>query len=149
MKNEGPKIKFIQICGLIDENKKRPIRNDIKKYYNSKPCVHCGSMTDLVCDHKNDLYNDSRVLCTRTQLLDDFQSLCTHCNLQKRQVMKNTLKENKRYGATSIPMLKIFNKDFTIGNEKFDKFDINAMKGTYWYDPVDFMKYICKNKIIK
>jgi 5-methylcytosine-specific restriction endonuclease McrA len=141
-KDDGPKIKFIKICGLLDDDEKRPIRHDIKKYYKNINCVHCGSKSELVCDHKNDLYNDPKVLDTKTQTLDDFQSLCMHCNLQKRQIMKDTLKENKRYGATNIPMLKPFNIDFTIGDEKFDKNDFNAMKGTYWYDPIDFMKRI-------
>jgi hypothetical protein len=147
--NEGPKIKFIWICGICESNEKRPIRQDIKNHYKKMPCVHCGSKSDLVCDHKNDLYNDKRVLNTKIQTLDDFQSLCTHCNLQKRQIMKNTLKENKRYGATNIPMLKEFNIDFTSGDIYFDKNDINAMKGSYWYDPIDFIKKIkilIKNK---
>ncbi len=143
-KDCGPKIKYIFIYGLLDKNNNRPIRKDIGEYYKKQPCVSCGSKSDLVCDHKNDLYNDPRVLNSKTQTLDDFQSLCNHCNLQKRQIMKNTLKTNKRYGATNIPMLKPFNIDFTDGDETFDKNDIDAMKGTYWYDPIDFMEYISK-----
>jgi hypothetical protein len=139
----GPKIKLIQICGLLDyNNEKRPIRKDIKDYYKQIPCVVCGSKSELVCDHKNDLYNDPKVLNTKTQIIDDFQSLCTHCNLLKRQIMKNTLKTNKRYGATNIPSLKCFGIDFTLGNETLDVKNPNAMCGTYWYDPCDFMNKI-------
>ncbi len=54
--------------------------------------------------------------------------------------MKKTLETNKRYGATNIPMFKHFGIDFTKGNETFDKKNPKAMIGTYWYDPVDFMK---------
>lgn len=62
----------------------RPIRKDIEKYHKQMGCVVCGSKSQLVTDHKNDVYNDPRVLDTNTQTKDDFQCLCTHCNLQKR-----------------------------------------------------------------
>ena len=85
----------------------RPIRDDIHKIIKSKPCVVCGSKSHLVTDHKNDLYNDLRVLNSKTQILDDFQCLCNHCNLQKRQISKQTKIEKKRYGATNIPHLAV------------------------------------------
>lgn len=78
----------------------------------------------------------------KTQTFDDFQCLCNHCNLQKRQVSKKTVELGKRYSATNIPMLSIFGVDFTQGDETYDKDDINAMVGTYWYDPVAFMTYL-------
>ena len=90
----------------------RPIRDDIHKIIKSKPCVVCGSKSHLVTDHKNDLYNDIRVLNSKTQTVDDFQCLCNHCNLQKRQISKQTKIEKKRYGATNIPHLAVFNIDF-------------------------------------
>ena len=125
------------LCGAS-----RPIRKDIEKHHKNIGCVVCGSKSDLVTDHKNDLYNDPRVLNRRSQMIDDFQCLCNHCNLQKRQVSKTTLKTGKRIGATSIASLAIFGIDFIEGDENFDKNDINAMNGTYWYDPVEFMKRI-------
>ena len=120
----------------------RPIRYDIHKYYKSNRCVVCGSQSDLVTDHKNDLYNNPRVLDIKTQTLHDFQCLCNHCNLQKRQIAKKTMETGKRYGATNIAILKVFGIDFIEGDETFDKNDKNAMVGTYWYDPVRFMNYI-------
>jgi hypothetical protein len=126
----------------LNLNNYRPIRKDIKNYYKKLPCCACGSTYDLVCDHKNDLYNDKRVLNINTQTFNDFQSLCIHCNLQKRQVLKKTKETNKRYKATNIPSLKIFGIDFIYGNEKFNYNDPNAMVGTYWYDPIEFMKKI-------
>jgi len=120
----------------------RPIRDDIHKYHKSMPCVVCGSRSDLVTDHKNDLYNDPRVLCAATQTRDDFQCLCNHCNLQKRQVSKKTKETNQRCPATDIPQFAIFGVDFTQGDKTFDPTDINAMVGTYWYDPVSFLKHI-------
>jgi hypothetical protein len=62
--------------------------------------------------------------------------------LQKRQISKKTKEIGKRIGATTIPSLAIFGVDFIEGNETFDETNINAMVGTYWYDPVEFMKKI-------
>lgn len=119
----------------------RPIRKDIRIYH-TNACIVCGSTSDLVVDHKNDLYNDSRVLNISTQTIDDFQCLCNHCNLQKREVCKKTKQSGKRYKATNIPMLKTYNIDFIKGDETFNQDDVNAMVGTFWYDPVEFMRYI-------
>ena len=124
----------------------RPIRKDIHEYHKKMGCVVCGSHSDLVTDHKNDLYNDPRVLDAKTQTIDDFQCLCNHCNLQKRQVSKKTKELGKRIGATAIPSYAIFGIDFVEGDETFDEKDINAMVGTYWYDPVEFAKKL-KNKL--
>lgn len=116
----------------------RPIRKDIHKYHKSMGCVVCGSHSDLCTDHKNDLYNDPRVLDTKTQTIDDFQCLCNHCNLQKRQIAKMTKETGKRFPATKIPSLAPFGIDFIQGDETYDENDVDAMKGTYWYDPVMF-----------
>lgn len=120
----------------------RPIRKDIDKYHKEMGCVVCGSHCDLVTDHKNDLYNDPRVLNIETQTIYDFQCLCTHCNLQKRQIAKKTRETCKRIGATTIPSLRVFGIDFIEGDDTYDEKDIYAMKGTYWYDPVAFMEHI-------
>jgi len=130
-----------------DNINKRAIRKDIKDHHYKTGCVCCGSKSDLVIDHKNDLYNDPDVLNMKTQKISDFQCLCRHCNLQKRQVCINTKKNNKRYRATNIPQLKIFGIDFIAGDETFNINDINALKGTYWYDPIAFMEHI-KNSVI-
>jgi hypothetical protein len=143
-KDKGNKIQYIGIFGLKDNKNLRPIREDIKKYWKNFPCCSCGRNSDLICDHKNDLYNDPRVLHRKTQKKEDFQSLCNQCNLLKRQISKNTKKTGKRYGATNIPMLKVFGIDFIEGDETYDPDDIDAMKGTYWYDPVAFMEGIQK-----
>ena len=143
-------IKALRTVGFSDNElygASRPIRPDIEKHHKSMGCVVCGSHSDLVTDHKNDLYNDLRVLDRKTQTIEDFQCLCNHCNLQKRQVSKVTKETGKRVGATTIPSLAIFGVDFVEGDENIDESDVNAMVGTYWYDPVEFMKKI-KEKII-
>ena len=144
---KGCNIKYIGIFGLLNVIMSRQISDDIKNYYKQFSCCACGRNTDLICDHKNDLYNDPRVLNVKTQTKEDFQSLCNQCNLLKRQVSKNTKKLNKRYEATNIPMLKVFGIDFINGDETYNPDDFDAMKGTYWYDPVAFMEGI--NNIMK
>ena len=137
------RVQYIKIFGLKNKNDYNySIRKDIKKHYQNKKCVVCGTNTDVQCDHKNGLYNDPRVLNIKTQTIDDFQPLCRHCNCQKRQVEKKTRETSKRYGATNIPSLAIFGIDFIEGDETINLEDINALKGTYWYDPVEFMKHI-------
>ena len=121
----------IKIHSLKTTKTSRPIRDDIKEYYKTKCCVVCGSTYDLICDHKNDLYDDIRVLNIRTQKLEDFQSICTHCNLQKRQVCKKEKETNIIYSGKNIPMLSVFEIQET--NNKSDSF---------WYDPIIYCKKI-------
>ena len=141
---KGNHVNYIKIFGIKNElqESNHPIKKNIKDYYKNKPCVNCGSNTDLQCDHKNGLYNETRVLNINTQTLDEFQSLCRHCNCQKRQVEKKTRETSIRYGATKIPALKVLGIDFVEGDETINFEDINALKGTDWYDPVEFMKQV-------
>ena len=111
----------------------RNIRSDIKRFYKDKPCVVCGSTSEIVIDHKNDMYDDELVLDTKTQKLDDFQPLCNHCNLQKRQVCKKEKATNTLYSGINIPMIAIFKE--CLVNE-LDK------TKTFWYDPIVYMKSI-------
>ena len=143
------KILKIRTNGFnVNQINTRPIRKDIHDFHKNKPnggaCVHCGQTSNLVTDHKNDLYNDPRVLNKNTQKKEDFQCLCNGCNLQKREICKKTKKSNKRYKATEIPKYKFLGIDFISGDETFDINDKNAMVGTYYYDPVVFIKVAFK-----
>lgn len=137
-------IKYLKFCGKNEEinDYTRQIRDDIMKFYKDKPCVSCGTTSNLQCDHKNGAYNDTRVMNIETQELNDFQSLCCHCNIVKRQSIKYMKQQNKRQSAKLIPKLEIFDIDFTSGYETFDLNDPDCLIGTYWYDPIDFMKKI-------
>ena len=140
-------IKKLRVDGYSNNGKEmgRPIRKDIREeLFSVYPrCIVCGCSNSLVIDHKNDLYNDPRVLNSETQVKDDFQVLCNHCNLQKRQVSVRTRETGKRQPASQISSVAIFGYDF-IDNRGTD-LDINdptAMVGTYWYDPLAFMNFI-------
>lgn len=117
----------------------RPIRKDIKDIILNNPCVSCGSNNDIVCDHKNDLYNDQRVLNIKTQRLEDFQPLCNHCNLQKRQICKEERTIKKLYSGKNIPHLRIYNFIFPWELKKYDEKNPLLKIDTYWYDPVHFV----------
>lgn len=148
---KGIAIYLIKICGALDHSSGRPIRDDIRNALKYGPCVSCGTTSQIEIDHKNGLYNDPRVLSIDTQILDDFQPLCKHCNDQKRQTYNYMKATGKRYPATMIPMMKPFGIDFILGTEFFDYDDPNTTVGTYWHDPVHFMTTIYelyKNKII-
>jgi len=136
------KLYLIKLNGLNVIESSRYIRKDIRDHFKNKSCVVCGTNTHIEIDHKNGLYNDSRVINSITQTIDDFQPLCKHCNDQKRQTYVYSKKNGKRYPATMIPQLKPFGIDFIVGDETYDFNDINAMVGTYWYDPLYFIEKV-------
>jgi 5-methylcytosine-specific restriction endonuclease McrA len=139
-RGEDTKLRTIGLSDDFLYGAQRPISTKIREYYKETPCVVCGSCSSLIIDHKNDLYNDLRVLSLETQTINDFQVLCIHCNLQKREVAKKTRETGIRYSAMNIPSISVFGVDFISGTETFDLKDINAMVGTYWYDPIEFIK---------
>jgi hypothetical protein len=138
--NQG--IIGIYIFSKRKTHQHRGINALIRKKISTSPCVSCGSFTDLVCDHKNDLYNDNLALNVHTQTIDDFQSLCRHCNLQKRQVCKDERRNNKLYSAKNMQKYKQFPFPFPWEKMAFDTKDSKCKVGTYWYDPVEFNKKI-------
>ena len=138
---------FIGIAGIFVHSRReniitRPIRDDIKKYYKKLPCCVCGSNSELICDHKNDCYNDNDVLDTKLQQLEDFQSLCNHCNLQKRQIFRDETRDQKIFSAKNLPMFKFYDIEFPWEKKVFDKNDLNCKKDTWWYDPIEFMRKV-------
>jgi hypothetical protein len=136
--NEKGVIGFFVHSLNTEKNINRPIRKNIKEYYKGFSCCVCGT-GNTVCDHKNDLYNDVRVLNSNTQTIDDFQPLCNSCNLRKRSVAKKMKSENKRHPPPPF-IRECYGIDFTQGDETFDPDDINATVGTYWHDPPAFLK---------
>lgn len=92
---------------------------------------------------KNDLYNDIRVLNTKTQRLDDFQSLCNHCNLEKRQICKNEIINKQIYSAQlNLLQFKCYKFKFAWESKIFDLNNIYTKYDTFWYDPVEFQRKI-------
>ena len=120
-----------------------PIKPGIhKNITHNQSCVLCGSSSNIICDHKNDLYNDIRVLNQLTQVESDFQPLCTHCNLQKRQICKNERRDEKLYSAKNIRRYQEYRFEFPWEKKAFDASDIYCKDDTYWFDPVEFDRKI-------
>jgi len=143
------KVVELQMIGLRDDpSKDRPIRDDIRLALENQPCVSCGKNKSEVVDHKNDLYNDPRVLSRRTQVLSDFQALCNHCNLVKRTHTMEACATGKRYSALRHPSIGQFGIAYTQGGESFDVNDPDAFVGTYWHDPVSFVNH-CRARDIQ
>jgi len=140
--NKGVGIIGIFVHSRRNNNQKKPISKNIHKEIISGSCVICGTHT-TICDHKNDLYNDNRVLSLETQLLSDFQPLCNHCNLQKRQVCKTEEQTEKLFSAKNIQIYKMYPFEFPWEKKVFDKNDIYCKNGTFWFDPVEFNNKIC------
>jgi hypothetical protein len=135
------------IIGIFVHSKRntiqnRPINKHIRKQIIKQSCVVCGSTSDIICDHKNDLYNDERVLDIKTQTIDDFQALCNHCNLQKRIICQKEKENQKLYSAKKIPLLNSFGIEFPWEKKIYDENDINCKKDMFWYDPVEFGKKV-------
>lgn len=123
--------------------KKRPINTAIHKQTTSgTTCVVCGSSSDIVCDHKNDLYNDDRVLDVEKQRLDDFQPLCNHCNLQKRQICKNEELSERLYSAKNIARYRQYEFAFPWEMKAYERSLPSCKADTFWYDPVEFDRKI-------
>ncbi len=140
---KGNKIRYIKSFGLQSDPKHllRAVRQDIKDAIKQRRCVNCGTSHDIEVDHKNGLYNNPRVLNTTTQTLADFQALCKKCNCLKRQAYIEMEKTGIRPSARIMPQYEDCGFDYTRGDATWDPKDIDAMVGTYWYDPVDFAAY--------
>lgn len=139
---KGNGIKGIFVHSIKQNIIIRPIRSDISQIIKQKSCVSCGSSSNIICDHKNDLYNDNRVLSIKTQELNDFQSLCEHCNLQKRQICKKEKENKKIYSAKNLEKFKFFPFEFPWEKKNFDESNIQTKIDTYWYDPIEFQSKV-------
>jgi 5-methylcytosine-specific restriction endonuclease McrA len=148
---------FVHSLKDPSKNDNRPIDKKIRRHFKNEGCVVCGSKSEIVVDHKNDMYNDPRVLNSTTQTIDDFQPLCNHCNLQKRQIQKDEVKTQILYSAKKLPTFRAYDFEFPWEKKNYDTYDIYCKKDTYWYDPVEFHNKISRysqctipiNKMVK
>lgn len=114
------------------------IRSDIKQEISKQRCVILG--TNRSCDHKTEVdhkdgrKDDSRVMNTSTQTLEDFQPLSKPANDAKRQFCKECKETNLRYDAKKLG----YTISFTKGNINYT--DEIGCSGCFWYDPIAFRK---------
>ena len=139
-RNKGT-ITHLRTTGFSDNKlygAERPISKNKRLVIIKDPCCNCGSCTNVEVDHKNDMYNDPRVLNTATQRLDDFQPLCRKCNLDKRECNKKTRSSGRRQGPPAA-ILELCDVKFTEGDDTYDENDVNWHVGTYWGDVKAFL----------
>jgi hypothetical protein len=124
--------------------KKHPIRGDIRVNLLEKyKCLHCGTHTNLIIDHKNDMYNDDRVLEKETQSEGDFQVLCNKCNKDlKHQVNVREKKTGKLHLVRELNIFPFIKDTFDYPWEKcirnYDESIEYCKMYTYWYDVEEF-----------
>jgi len=123
----------------------RPINKKIrnKLLQDFKNCRHCGNHKDLCIDHKNDMYNDKRVLNETTQTIDDFQVLCNKCNKDlKHQLNVKEKKEGKIHSVKDLNLSTFTFDNFEYPWEKgiriYNENDVNCKIYSYWYDIDEF-----------
>jgi hypothetical protein len=138
----GNKIDRIRLNGFNTchtSSHTQSIRNDIKKEIAKQRCVILG--TTRSCDHKTEVdhkdgrKDDSRVMKTSTQKIDDFQPLSKPANDAKRQFCKECKETNLRYDAKKHMGYTV---SFTKGDICYT--DELGCIGCFWYDPIAFRK---------
>jgi hypothetical protein len=144
-KPRGTPLEFRTIGFSNNKLQKHPISLQIrnKKLSKYQNCLHCGNHKDLCIDHKNDMYNDLRVLDIETQHENDFQVLCNKCNKDlKHQAHEKEKKSRKLYNVKNLG-LSIFKNDkfnypWEISLTNYDETNKNCKIYTYWYDIEEF-----------
>lgn len=138
-KRGAHKTEALRTIGFGDgKSQSRPIRSDIREKMKNRCCSNCGSQNGVVPDHKNDFYNDERVLSVKTQSEEDFQPLCTPCNLLKRSINKKEKEIKTIYSAKQLPRYRNYKFIFPWEKKMYDEEEIDCKKGTYWYDIIEF-----------
>ena len=145
--NDRGKILQIRTNGFSknDPILAHPINKNIRKTLldKYKGCIHCGNTHTLCIDHKNDMYNDKRVLSIDTQKEEDFQVLCDKCNKDlKHQINVKEKKTKKLHRVKDLNIIPFINDKFDYPWELsitvYDEHNINSKMYTYWYDPEEF-----------
>lgn len=147
--NDKPrgKVLALRTIGFSDDKlQTRHIGNKIRDNFDLKnsSCLHCGSSSNLCIDHKNDMYNDPRVLDTDTQEEEDFQILCNKCNTDKHQANEIEKKTRKLYSVKKLGLASLKSDNFDYPWEKclteYDETDKECKMYTYWYDIDEFYR---------
>tara|TARA_Y100000389_G_C17443718_1_gene510264 strand:+ start:207 stop:1043 length:837 start_codon:yes stop_codon:yes gene_type:complete len=152
IEKEGVKVIAITAIGFSNsETDNHPISATTKEYFkkNYKYCLNCGTHSNLVIDHKNDLYNNKRILDTKSQKFYDFQRLCNKCNNHlKHSTHERERKSGKLHKARDVGKFQRDNFDYPWekalteykeideeGNKAYIQEERHCCKYyTYWYD---------------
>ena len=138
--HENNRVSAVKLNGFNDsiERQTRRIRPDIYEIKSKEKCVVLNVGNNIEVDHKNGRYNDPRVNCIDTQLLDDFQAMTKAANDAKRQHCKRCIETGLRFDARVLGY-----KDGWIVGEQ----STPTCMGCFWYDPKRFNEIISKDFI--
>lgn len=135
-KTPGNSIDRIRLSGICLINSTQNIKSNIKKIIRKKRCILLGT-SKIEVDHKNGRKNDPRVMNTTTQKVDDFQPLSKAANDAKRQHCKECKTTGHRFDATRLGYIISYYKGYKIHSNSYD-----GCIGCFWYDPIEFRKYL-------
>lgn len=153
LENRGGKYRGRVIIGIfvhgINERDKNnhPIKSSIRNKITKENCIVCNSNMNIECDHKNDFYNDERVLSLNTQNINDFQPLCRQCNLRKRGICQIEHKNKKIFSAKKLNEFKYDTFVFPWEKKIYDTKDKDCKEHTFWYDPDEFRRKVSIRKL--
>jgi hypothetical protein len=102
-----------------------------------KRCSVCFTGSKLQIDHKDG--RKSTVINVNVNNPNEYQLLCQHCNVVKREVCKKCEQTGQRYDARPHG----FKKGWTVGNIKYHPIG-QGCTGCYWHDPIAFIKVSSK-----
>jgi 5-methylcytosine-specific restriction endonuclease McrA len=141
----GTTIQYVKFFGQVEESivSYPPLRQDLIDLMTApgRCCDSCGTVENLQCDHRNDLYNDPRMFNMAEQTEDDVQTLCGSCNSSKARAKQKMLAEDKRQPPPFNRYREgVYGVKYTEGNDTLDQNDPNWYKGTYWGGCLDYIK---------
>ncbi len=120
------RLAYVRLVGNKQRHKTATIPATVRAHHSTKSCVHCGTGSNIQIDHK-----DGRKVHGATQNTNDFQPLCQHCNLVKRQACAECKQSNRRFDAKSLG----YSKSWLSGTRSYGT---AGCIGCYWHDPLEF-----------
>ena len=128
-KGKGNPITHVELQGYNKNPKHRPISQSVREELKGQKCRVLNT-SQVVIDHKDGRYDDSKVANTASQEVKDFQPLSKTVNYAKRQHCKRCAETGQRFDAKTLG----YNVSQVKGNGKYR----GTCVGCYWYDPHAF-----------
>lgn len=115
----------VQLLGYDEDYQKiyNSIPSHVKSHLSGRRCISCGSSARVLPDHKD---GRKRAGQGYYNSIDQFQPLCNHCNLTKREFCKKCRNTEKRFDASDLG----YKIGFYSGSQRWE----GSCAGCYWYD---------------
>lgn len=115
----------VQLLGYDKDYKKiyQSIPALIRNHFSGHRCISCGSSAKVLPDHKDGRKQPGKGYYNS---VEQFQPLCNHCNLTKREFCKKCRKTAKRFNASILG----YNSSYYSGIQGWE----GTCAGCYWFD---------------